>query len=118
MQPQEERRHPRVMVNWPIGIQLPDKSIIRGRVINISIGGMGLMMDRPLQLGMQFKVAVDMSEPGNQAIRSRVVFNCRSVHSVLAKEGFRVGLEYVGEIPRAILDKWKHELTLPGQPVE
>lgn len=116
MQPQEERRHPRVMVNWPIGIQMPDKSIIRGRVINISLGGMGLMMDRPLQLSVQYKVAVDMTEPGNQAIRSRVVFDSRSVHCVLAKEGFRVGLEFVGAIPSVILEKWKHELTIPGQP--
>lgn len=75
----EQRRHPRIEVNWPAAAIDPSGRKIEGIVIDASEGGIGFVSNEPCAVGLDFDVTICVVSPGQ--IKHHVVARYKSVHS-------------------------------------
>jgi PilZ domain len=54
---QEQRKHPRKEVNWPITI-IAEHGTIKGEIRNISVDGIFVLCDEPLRLNETYRMSV------------------------------------------------------------
>jgi hypothetical protein len=84
----EQRSHPRlpeadlVMISWEEG---PTTSFQLGNLEDISQGGIGMIADHPLRVGME--VTISYGEGGLKA----TVRHCQAM-----EDGYLIGVEFVG----------------------
>lgn len=66
---------------------------MRGRTIDVSLGGLSLTLAEQLQVGQQCDVAFD---PLFNGAPRRIIAKAKVIYSILSgKEGFRIGLQFV-----------------------
>jgi c-di-GMP-binding flagellar brake protein YcgR len=83
------RRHPRVPFSSEIAVQVPDWVALRARGLDLSYGGMSLILGQQLAVGD--KLFFGLQVPGGRVVRVAAV-----VRNVLPTDTgrFRVGLEW------------------------
>lgn len=75
----EQRRHPRIEVNWPATATSDSGYKIDGLVIDASEGGIGFISNEACTAGETFHLAICVSPPSIS--RHHVVARYKSVHS-------------------------------------
>jgi c-di-GMP-binding flagellar brake protein YcgR len=89
----ETRSYPRKVVRCPIMVAVPGSGVVRGRTIDVSLGGISLTLAEQLPTGLQCDVAFDPMFNGET---HRIIAKAKVVYSILSgKDGFRVGLQFV-----------------------
>lgn len=89
----ETRSYPRKIVRCTAMVALPDSPILRGRTIDVSLGGVSMMLTEQLRVGLQCNIALDPQINGK--VR-RIVAKAKVVYSVLSgSDGFRIGFQFI-----------------------
>jgi c-di-GMP-binding flagellar brake protein YcgR len=89
----ETRSYPRKVVRCSAMIAIPGSAVMRGRTIDVSLGGLSLTMADQLPTGQQCDVAFD---PLFNGAPHRIIAKAKVVYCILSgKEGFRIGLQFV-----------------------
>ena len=96
------RRHPRVPFASDIAVQVPDWTALQARGLDLSYGGMSLMLPQPLSIGDRLLFGLRPSNGSPMQLEAVV----RNVVRVAAGR-FRVGLEWAG-----VVGDQKHELRM------
>ena len=74
-------------------VAVPSASIMHGRLVDVSLGGVSMMLPEQLRAGQQYNVAFDPSINGK--VR-RIVAKAKVVYCILSgSDGFRVGFQFV-----------------------
>lgn len=90
------REHPRVPFGSDIAVQVPDWAALRARALDVSYGGMSLVLARPLRVGDRLVFGLAM--PTGVGLEVEAI-----VRNVVPLESgrFRVGLEWTSLPPEA-----------------
>ncbi|NWG03859.1 MAG: PilZ domain-containing protein [Syntrophaceae bacterium] len=64
---EQRRQHPRMDINWPVSMEIPDGTI-DAEVKNISLGGAFICCKRPLPIGEVFHLT--MMAPGDEPVKA------------------------------------------------
>ena len=91
--PAEPRSFPRKILRCPALVVLPGASPKRARTLDISLGGLSLMIGEQLRPGQECTVGFEAPLNGKTV---RVMGSAKVVYSILSgNDGFRVGLQFV-----------------------
>ena len=106
----EKRRHTRVSVNRPIAITLTDGSTITARIINLSVGGVGIIYAAPAESGSVLEVSFNL--PYNGKVYP-LKLKATVVHSHLTNDEYYTGFEFVNidEESRQLLEGYVRGLV-------
>jgi c-di-GMP-binding flagellar brake protein YcgR len=73
-------------------VAVPGSAVMRGRTIDVSLGGLSLTLPEQFSPGQQCDVAFD---PMFDGAPHRIIAKAKVVYCILSgKEGFRVGLQF------------------------
>ena len=98
----EHRRHPRVTVSWTASIQSDSSERVSVNVLDFSLGGIGLISNRPFSLGDVFTITLEIPTPGVPDKPSSTQLLARLMTQVPQEGGFRLGMAFVDITRRAI----------------
>lgn len=87
----EIQRPTRYPLRGRVQLSLPDKRVLAGHTVDISIGGLCIVLDAPLAVGGTYPLRFEMTVGGELHLITAVA---QSVYGVFASGGFRVGLTF------------------------
>ncbi len=90
-----DREQIRVMVSWRARLVLAPNVFEEAKVINISEGGMGLIVERPYQAGTRLDVAIAIPSLTDRSRLHYAQTQCRVAFHVLSSKQFQIGLQFV-----------------------
>jgi len=89
----ETRNFARKVVRVPVRIALPGGAVLKARTVDISLGGICVLVGEQLPVGQAGRV--DFESTVNGQLR-RVTAEAKVIYSILrGTEGFRTGLQFV-----------------------
>jgi c-di-GMP-binding flagellar brake protein YcgR len=87
----DTRSFPRKILRCAVIVAVPGAAPMRGRVLDISLGGISVIVPEQLRAGLG--CGVDFEAPLNGK-PVRVTATVKVIYSILGADGFRVGLEF------------------------
>jgi len=91
--PAEPRSFPRKILRCPAIVVFPGATPMRARMLDLSLGGLSLLIGEQLQPGQECTVGFEAPLNGKPV---RVMGQAKIVYSILSgNDGFRVGLQFV-----------------------
>ncbi|MFM2054065.1 MAG: hypothetical protein RL456_2102 [Pseudomonadota bacterium] len=92
----DHRQEPRHPVTWPGRLTLEDGAVLEVRVRDISAGGVGLRVDRPLPVNRVLPLVLGVPDPDDPTHILAVPVQVRGAYLVLQGHDFRFGGPWVG----------------------
>jgi c-di-GMP-binding flagellar brake protein YcgR len=86
------RVYPRKPLRCPALVALPGIAPIKARMIDVSLGGICVVLAGQLPVGQPCMVAFDPTINGKP---KRITASVRVIYSILGTDGFRTGLQFV-----------------------
>ncbi len=89
----ETRSFPRKIMRCHAAVVIPGAAPLRARTLDVSLGGLSLIMAEQLPIGQECTVGFEAPLNGNMV---RIAANAKVIYSILSgADGFRIGLQFV-----------------------
>jgi c-di-GMP-binding flagellar brake protein YcgR len=86
------RAYPRKPLRCPALVALPGITPVKAKMIDVSLGGICVLLAGQLPVGQPCMVAFDPTINGKPR---RITASVRVIYSILGNDGFRTGLQFV-----------------------
>lgn len=85
------------------------------KITDISEGGMGLICPNNYPTGQVLSVGMEIPSPDNGNKKSQHICKSAVVHTVLSKEGYRLGLRFleISEAHKNLIKAWVTKFMMP-----
>jgi hypothetical protein len=88
----ELKRPTRYPLHGKVQLVLPERRVVTGRTVDISVGGLCIMLEQPIAIGAAYPLRFEMNIAGQTHL---VTALAQPVYGVFASQGgFRVGLAF------------------------
>ena len=104
----------RVNAHWRARVLINAEAYIEGRTINVSEGGVSLLLDRRFPDGSVLTIALALPDPTDRTRLHAVTAQARVVFNVASGDQFRLGLQFT-QLPddgRQAIRRWVHLLMV------
>ncbi|OGA81313.1 MAG: hypothetical protein A2711_11120 [Burkholderiales bacterium RIFCSPHIGHO2_01_FULL_63_240] len=110
--PVDARGANRVNAHWRARVLISSETFIEGRTVNVSEGGVSLLLDRRFPDGTLLTVALAVPDPIDRTRLQGVTAQAKVVFNVASGDLFRLGLHFT-QVPddgRQAIRRWVHLL--------
>lgn len=109
----ETRGTSRVNAHWRARVLISADSFVEGRTVNVSEGGISVLMDRRFADGAVLTVALAVPEPIDRTRLNVLTMQAKVVFNVAAGDLFRMGLQFtqISDDGRQAIRRWVHLLA-------
>ncbi len=110
--PLDARGSNRVNAHWRARVLVSSESFIEGRTVNVSEGGVSVLLDRRFADGTVLTVAIAVPDPTDRTRLHGVTAQAKVVFNVASGDLFRLGLQFT-QVPddgRQAIRRWVHLL--------
>ena len=109
----DARSVPRVNAHWRARVLISQEAFIEGRTINVSEGGVSLLLDRRFPDRMVLTVALAVPDPIDRTRLQPVTLQARVVFNVASGDLFRLGLQFtqISDEGRQVIRRWVNLLS-------
>ena len=111
--PAEARGASRVNAHWRARVLISSDAFIEGRTINVSEGGVSVLLDRRFPDGTVLTMALAVPDPSERTRLHVVTMQVRVVFNVASGDLFRMGLQFL-HLPddgRQAIRRWVNLLS-------
>ena len=111
---QNARDSHRVSAHWRARVLISAESFIEGHTVNVSEGGVSLMLERRFPDGASLTVALAIPDHVDRTRLKPVTLQARVVFHVAAGDRFRHGLQFtqISDEARQAIRRWVHLLMV------
>lgn len=92
MTDRERRYRKRVRIDRPVSIELDSGETLRGRAVDLSVTGMGIVAPQPIAAGAVVGVRLLLSVPGR--LEGDLHLTASVSHSTIKNDAYGIGLEF------------------------
>jgi len=109
----EARGAARVNAHWRARVLIPPEAFVEGRTINVSEGGVSLLLDRRFADGALLTVALAVPDTTDRTRLNPLTVQAKVVFNVASGDLFRLGLQFtqISEEGRQALRRWVNLLS-------
>lgn len=102
----------RVNAHWRARVLISAEAFTEGRTINVSEGGVSLLLDRRFPDGALITLALAVPDPTDRTRLHAITAQARVVFNVASGDLFRLGLQFtqVSDEGRQFIRRWVHLL--------
>lgn len=111
--PVDARGASRVNAHWRARVLVSADAFIEGRTVNVSEGGVSILLDRRFPDGAMLTVALAVPDPTDRTRLHVTTAQARVVFNVASGDLFRLGLQFT-QVPdegRQAIRRWVHLLS-------
>ena len=104
----DARSTPRVNAHWRARVLISSEAFIEGRTINVSEGGVSLLLDRRFPDHSVLTMALAVPDPTDRTRLQPVTLQARVVFNVASGDLFRLGLQFtqISDEGRQLIRRW------------
>lgn len=114
--PSDLRATPRAHVVWRAAIMQSPGQIQMVKITDISEGGMALVCQNNYSVGQILSIGMEIPAPDNGNRKTQHICKCAVVHTVLSKEGYRLGLRFleISDVQKGLIKAWVSKFMMPS----
>jgi len=103
----------RVNAHWRARVLISAEAFVEGRTINVSEGGVCVLLDRRFADGAVVTMALAVPEPIDRTRLNVLTLQARVVFNVASGDQFRLGLQFtqISDDGRQAIRRWVHLLS-------
>jgi len=103
----------RVNAHWRTRVLISAEAFVEGRTINVSEGGVCVLLDRRFADGAVVTMALAVPEPIDRTRLNVLTLQARVVFNVASGDQFRLGLQFtqISDDGRQAIRRWVHLLS-------